>query len=493
MLRVASKFVTRQGSSPAGQYVRCMSSIRKNERNIGIKAIEVYFPRTFVAQSDLETYDGVSTGKYTKGLEQQAMAFTTDREDITSMALTSFTNLMRNNAIDYKDIGFLSVGTETLVDKSKSTKSVLMQQFSESGNYDVLGVDNINACYGGTAAVLNAINYLETSDDYDGRDAVVVTGDIAVYEKGVARSSGGAGVVSLLIGPNAPLAYDRGVVGTHMEHVHDFYKPVLASEYPVVDGHLSIDCYLRALAGAYSVYKSRYSKAYPGEAFSLDKADYSLFHCPFGKLVRTSYAWLAYLDYVENPSDPRFASVAEKFLGLGAGPLAYGNKDLLMSFRELIKSDYDTKVKPSLLLNSQLGNSYTGSLYMSLASLLAEVPSAELQNKRINMFSYGSGMAATLFSLKVVGDTSKIANTDRVHEKLSQRIQQTPQQFTDTLALRERTHSLCDYAPVGNTDILYPGTYYNQYIDNKYRRQYAQIPVEGVTETTEGENVVAQA
>ncbi len=35
----------------------------------------------------------------------------------------------------------------------------------------------------------------------------------------------------------------------HMEHVYDFYKPDLSSEYPVVDGKLSIQCYLRALGG----------------------------------------------------------------------------------------------------------------------------------------------------------------------------------------------------------------------------------------------------
>ncbi|KNC85610.1 hydroxymethylglutaryl-CoA synthase [Sphaeroforma arctica JP610] len=474
------------------QQVRAMSTIRKNERNIGIKGIEVYFPRTYVAQSDLEAYDGVSAGKYTKGLEQQAMAFTSDREDITSMALTSFTNLMRNNDVDYKDVGFLSVGTETLVDKSKSTKSVLMQQFSESGNYDVQGVDSINACYGGTAAIMNAINYIETSDDYDGRDAVVVTGDIAVYEKGAARPSGGAGIVSLLIGPNAPLAYDRGVTGTHMEHVHDFYKPVLNSEYAVVDGHLSIDCYLRALAGAYNTYKQRYARVH-GDNFSLDKADYSLFHCPFGKLVRTSYAWLAYLDYVERPADPRFSGVPDKFMGLGIGAEAYGNKELLLTFRDLVKSDYESKVVPSLLLNQQLGNSYTGSLYMSLASLLSQKSSAELQQKRINMFSYGSGMAATLFSLKVVGDTSKIAMNDRVHEKLAQRVQMSAQEFTDTLDLRERTHNLNDYTPVGDIGMLFPGSYYNEYIDSKYRRQYKQVPLQGTVDYAENEKILSQA
>ena len=32
-----------------------------------------------------------------------------------------------------------------------------------------------------------------------------------------------------------------------MQHVYDFYKPNMESEYPVVDGKLSIKCYLHAL------------------------------------------------------------------------------------------------------------------------------------------------------------------------------------------------------------------------------------------------------
>jgi hydroxymethylglutaryl-CoA synthase len=35
-----------------------------------------------------ETFDKVGKGKYTIGLEQEAMAFTDDTEDINSMALT---------------------------------------------------------------------------------------------------------------------------------------------------------------------------------------------------------------------------------------------------------------------------------------------------------------------------------------------------------------------------------------------------------------------
>lgn len=43
-----------------------------------------------------------------------------------------------------------------------------MQLFEESGNTDVEGIDTTNACYGGTAALINAINWVESSS-WDGK------------------------------------------------------------------------------------------------------------------------------------------------------------------------------------------------------------------------------------------------------------------------------------------------------------------------------------
>ncbi|KAJ2974919.1 hypothetical protein NQ176_g5808 [Zarea fungicola] len=115
-------------------------------QNIGIKAIEIYFPSQYVEQSELESFDGVAAGKYTIGLGQTKMSFCDDREDIYSMALTATSNLIKKYNIDVNSVGRLEVGTETILDKSKSVKSVLMQLFGDNTNIE--GVDTINACYG---------------------------------------------------------------------------------------------------------------------------------------------------------------------------------------------------------------------------------------------------------------------------------------------------------------------------------------------------------
>lgn len=55
-----------------------------------------------------------------------------------------------------------------------------------------------------------------------------------VYAEGPARPTGGAAAIAMLIGPDAPITFESKLRGSHMSHAYDFYKPNLASEYPVM-------------------------------------------------------------------------------------------------------------------------------------------------------------------------------------------------------------------------------------------------------------------
>lgn len=177
---------------------------------------------------------------------------------------TAVNGLLQKYNIDPKSIGRLDVGTETIIDKSKSVKTVLMDLFAESGNTDIEGIDSKNACYGSTAALFNAVNWVQ-SESWDGRNAIVFAGDIAIYAEGGARPVGGAGAFAMLIGPDAPLVIEP-VHGTYMTNAWDFYKPDLAAEYPVVDGPRTIECYLGALDNSYSRYREKYAKRYSAQS-----------------------------------------------------------------------------------------------------------------------------------------------------------------------------------------------------------------------------------
>lgn len=451
-------------------------------QNIGIKAIELYFPSQCVDQAELEKFDGVSQGKYTIGLGQTKMAFCDDREDIYSLALTTVSSLFKKYEIDPATIGRLEVGTETLLDKSKSVKSVLMQLFEKSGNFNVEGVDTVNACYGGTSALFNAINWVESSA-WDGRNAVVVAGDIALYKKGNARPTGGAGCVAMLVGPDAPLVCEPGLRGSYITHAYDFYKPDLTSEYPLVDGQYSIRCYTEAVDNCYKAYNSREKKikaqmnghangAHPEPETPLDRFDHMCFHSPTCKLVSKSYARLLYNDYLANPENPLFKEVPTEIKDISYEK-SITDKTIEKTFLALAKKRFATRVQPSVEVPTMCGNMYCGSVYSSLVSLLCNVPSADLQGKRIGIFSYGSGLASSMFSLRVKGSTEQMQQKLDLHSRLASRRVVPPEVYDEMCNLREKAHLKKNYKPEGKVETLFPGTYYLTDINDMFQRTYA--------------------
>lgn len=101
-----------------------------------------------------------------------------------------------------------------------------------------------------------------------------------------------------------------------MSHAYDFYKPNFESQYPVVDGKLSINCYLKALERCYHGYmkKSLAKYSQPNQlisestkhathASSMDDFDYVVFHSPVCKLTQKSFARLVFLDFLRDKSE----------------------------------------------------------------------------------------------------------------------------------------------------------------------------------------------
>ncbi|SCZ93865.1 BZ3500_MvSof-1268-A1-R1_Chr6-3g08932 [Microbotryum saponariae] len=459
-------------------------------------AIELYFPMRGISQVDLEQFDGVSAGKYTIGLGQEKMTFCDDREDIVSFLMTATASLLKKYNVPTSSIGRIDVGTETLIDKAKSVKSHLMDLFP--GNTDIEGLDSKNACYGGTAALFNACNWVESSN-WDGRYALVVAGDIAIYAAGGARPVGGAGAVAMLIGPNAPLVMEP-IHGTHMANVYDFYKPHLSSEYPEVDGPLTQTSYPGALEKSYDHWRQkeaqRLGKKGDMSAASVEDFDYLAFHSPYGKLVQKGFARLVrtnsqagssslhlrtdyvdyswpqmYNDYLSNPTAERFASVPPELKDLDRSKTLL-DKNVEKAFMAVSKEPFAAKTGPCMLTSRKIGNMYTASLYGALASLLDTVSSETLQGKRIGMYSYGSGLAASFFSLKVKGSTEQMQMQLSLQQRLGKTEVRSCQEYLDALQLREHKHNIDNWTPDGKIEDIAEGTYYLVKNDEKHRRTY---------------------
>eukprot|EP00316_Scyphosphaera_apsteinii_P011947 CAMPEP_0119305214 /NCGR_PEP_ID=MMETSP1333-20130426/6262_1 /TAXON_ID=418940 /ORGANISM="Scyphosphaera apsteinii, Strain RCC1455" /LENGTH=416 /DNA_ID=CAMNT_0007308247 /DNA_START=27 /DNA_END=1274 /DNA_ORIENTATION=- len=412
--------------------------------NVGILAIECYFPKRYVPQTALEAADGCE-GKYTIGLGQEALALFDDREDVGSLLLNALANLLEKYGIEPASVGRLEVGTETLIDKSKSIKTALLKHLFE-GCTDVEGVTSTNACYGGTAALLNSVAWVESSS-WDGRFAIVVCGDIAVYAPGPARPTGGGGAIAMLIGPDAPLCVS-GLRATHAVEVYDFYKPRGDTEYATVDGKLSQAAYLSAVDHCYAGLKKKQQLTR-----GIDSFDYVCMHSPYNKLVQKGFARILYVDFADSPELEEFSGDAQRWRGVPA-EATLNDRDTEKCFVGLSKQRFATKCSPSDSISRQIGNSYTAAVYMNLLSLVCNVSSG-LEGKRIMMFSYGSGAVATAFTIMARTPTNgsftlaRIAETANVSERLAARTAVDVETLNSALGLREAIYGVAGFSPSG--------------------------------------------
>ena len=88
------------------------------------------------------------------------------------------------------------------------------------------------------------------------------------------------------------------------------------------------------------------------------------------------------------------------------------------------------------------------------------------------MFSYGSGCAASMFTIRGKEDYAIIRSTSDFTERLDARIKKSPEEYDACLAERELKYGKNNYSPTGPVEELTPGTYYLEQIDEKWRRVY---------------------
>ena len=209
----------------------------------------------------------------------------------------------------------------------------------------------------------------------------------------------------------------------------------------------------------------------------LSSFDALLFHSPFCKLVQKSLARLSLNDFKDEPS--MFPESLQSTFSQVALEDSYFNKEVEKSFMDISKATFENKTQPSLNIATNVGNTYTASLYGGLVSFLVSHETAEsLVDKRVALFSYGSGLASSFFSIKIKASEALIKMhhqlKSEVLAKLKARTKVNPEDFAQTMKLREDTHHLAPYEPVGGVDDLFADTWYLASVDDKYRRQYAK-------------------
>uniref|UniRef100_A0A8C0C953 Hydroxymethylglutaryl-CoA synthase n=1 Tax=Balaenoptera musculus TaxID=9771 RepID=A0A8C0C953_BALMU len=431
-------------------------------KNVGILALEVYFPAQYVDQTDMEKFNDVEAGKYTVGMGQTQMGFCSVQEGINSLCLTVVQQLMELTQLPWESVGQLEVGTETIIDKSKAVKTVLMELFQDSGNTDIEGIDTTSACYGDTDSLYSV------SSSWDGTHyALVVCGDIAVYSSGNIHPTGRAGAVAMLVGPKAPLALERGLM-----YIYDFYKADMTSECPQLDGKLSIQRYLRALDRCYMLYRQKIQNEWEQTGidrhFTLDDLQFTSFTHPSARCSCYTFPLAAFLPSC-GFSPGLFLRLPHRGLKLED---TYTNEDVEKAFQKASLDMFNKKSKASLYLSVHNGNMYTSSLDGCLASLLSPHSAQDLAGSRIGAFSYGSGLAESFFSFRVSQDASPgesilLISTSDLPKCLASRKRMSPEKFAEIMDQREQFYHKVNFSPLGDQNSLFPG----------YHRKYARRPV----------------
>ena len=110
-----------------------------------------------------------------------------------------------------------------------------------------------------------------------------------------------------------------GLRSTYMSHAYDFYKPDMSSEYPVVDGALSVKSYTTALDNCYMNYLKKLKTLKDKQQLTSDSPltmkdiDYMVFHTPYCKLVQKSVGRCMFLDYLSCRDRSDCSSIYDAF------------------------------------------------------------------------------------------------------------------------------------------------------------------------------------
>ena len=73
--------------------------------------------------------------------------------------------------------------------------------------------------------------------------------------------------------------------------------------------------------------------------------------------------------------------------------------------------------------------------------------SIDLNGKKVLMFSYGSGCAASMFILRFNENYKKIQSTATYKERLARRVKVSPEDYDREMAMREQMFGFSDFKP----------------------------------------------
>ncbi|MBM6549019.1 hydroxymethylglutaryl-CoA synthase [Streptococcus dysgalactiae] len=330
---------------------------------IGIDKIGFATSQYVLKLDDLALARQTDPAKFSQGLLIEALSVTPVTEDIVTLAASAADQILTDE--DKATIDMVILATESSVDQSKAAAIYVhhlmgIQPFARS--FEVK-----EACYSATAALDYAKLHVATKPE---SRVLVIASDIAKYGiDSAGESTQGAGSIATLITANPRILELHQDNVAQTRDIMDFWRPNYSTT-PFVNGVYSTKQYLDSLETTWQAYQDKTG------AQLTDFAAFC-FHLPFPKLA------LKGLNKMMDESLP----VEHK-------------EHLLENFQA------------SITYSKQIGNIYTGSLYLGLLSLLENSKTLQAGD-RIGLFSYGSGAVSEIFSGQLVAGYEQMLMTNR--------------------------------------------------------------------------------
>lgn len=414
----------------------------QNPPKVGIDRITFATPNCYLSMHDLAIARGIDPNKFTIGIGQSQQAVPPNHQDIVTLGAQAALPLMPY--IDSNRLKMVIVGTESGVDASKSSALYIHKLLNLSSW--VRCVEVKEACYGGTAALMMARDYVLA---HPGAQVLVIAADIARYGVGTpGEVTQGAGAVAMLVSENPRVLQINDDSVVKSAEIQDFWRPVYQST-ALARGKFSTEQYIRMFCDVWQKYSAE-------NACNFNDFEAICFHLPYTKIG--------------------LKALRAGFEANSGVSYACDGVSLTSDTRERLLARYQDSTQYS----RRIGNIYTGSLYLGLISLLdydyfrnscdsaVDCDSSEsagdssvagdlssathsnesptrlsslLPGQKIGLFSYGSGAVAEFFSATLVPGWRSALFSNQHIKTLNNRTQLSVSQY------EEMFNSAAPYSP----------------------------------------------
>lgn len=314
----------------------------------GIDAIAFYTSPFYLDLHTLAEKRNTEYEKFKEGIGIEKIGIPAPDEDIITMAANAAATVLADS--DPDSVGTLLFATESGIDQSKSAAVFVHDLLGLSHHCRVAELKQ--ACYASTAALQAACAIAARNPE---KSVLVISADIARYELNTpGEATQGCGAVAMIVKADPRLMVIDEKSGCYCASTWDFWRPNYCSN-PLLDGKFSMINYVKTA-------KESWKELESVSGIKFDEVDAFCYHLPFSSMGLKAHTKLA------------------KETGSAKS-----------------REELEKQLEPTLRYCRQIGNCYSASAYFSLCSLL-DNSEKDLTDRKIAVFSYGSGCAGEFFT-----------------------------------------------------------------------------------------------